>query len=502
VGLVAQILRYRGYADVEQRRQTKIVVIAVAAACAGYSAVYLPGLALTSGTGGMLYDLYAVPAFWVLAAPLPIAFVVAMLRHRLFGASAVLARTIVVAVLAAFVTGAYVVIVLGIGSLIGGRSNLALSLAATAIVAVAFQPVHARAHRFANRLVYGRRASPYEVLAEFAEHVGDTVATEDLVQATARILAEGTGAREATVWLRTGDELHEHASWPAAADHEAEPIPAVDGEVAAPAGVSLFLPVHDRGELLGALSLVKPEDERLTHTEESLARTLASEAGLVLRNVRLTEELLHRMEELRASRQRLVAAQDVERRRLERNLHDGAQQQLVALAVKAGLARAVLARDPAEAERLLGELAEDAREANQTLRDLARGIFPAILVDEGLPAALRSQAAKSPVPVELHADPIGRYPIELEAAVYFCVLEALQNVAKYSGATCARVALETDEGVLRFSVADDGVGFDASAVPMGMGLQNMQDRLAALGGELEIRSQSAAGTEIRGSLPL
>jgi signal transduction histidine kinase len=504
VGIAAQILRYRTRADPEQRRQTKVVVIAVAAACVGYSAVYLPGLVLTSGTGAMLYDLYAVPTFWILAAPLPIAFVVAMLRHRLFGASTVLARTIVVAVLAAFITGAYIAIVVGIGSLIGGtgRSNLALSLAATAIVAVAFQPVRARAHRFANRLVYGDRASPYEVLAEFAEHVGDTVATEDLVTETARILAEGTGASEAAVWLRSGDELHAHATWPASEDRELASIPVVEGAAAAPEGVSLFLSVHDRGELLGALSLTKPPDERLTQTEESLARALASEAGLVLRNVRLTDELVHRMGELQASRERLVTAQDVERRRLERNLHDGAQQQLVALAVKAGLARSMLAKDPAEAERLLGEIADEAREANQTLRDLARGIFPAVLVDEGLAAAVRAQAAKSPVPVELDADGIGRYPLELEAAVYFCVLEALQNVAKYAGARSARVDLETDEHALRFAVIDDGAGFDTTTVELGMGLQNMQDRLAARGGELRITSRPGAGTEIRGSLPL
>jgi signal transduction histidine kinase len=260
--------------------------------------------------------------------------------------------------------------------------------------------------------------------------------------------------------------------------------------------------VFDRGELLGALSLTKPEGERPSQTEESLARTLASEAGLVLRNVRLTEELLHRMEELRASRQRIVTAQDAERRRLERDLHDGAQQQLVALAVKAGLARTMLERDPGAVGRLLEELRVGAQEANQTLRDLARGIFPAILVDEGLAAAIRSQASKSAVPLDVRAGGIGRYPPELEAAVYFCVLEALQNVAKSSQASRACVDLEEAGGALRFRVVDDGIGFDRSTAATGMGLQNMEDRLAALGGELEIRSRPGEGTEVAGSLPL
>jgi hypothetical protein len=217
----------------------------------------------------------------------------------------------------------------------------------------------------------------------------------------ARILAEGTGARSASVWLKVGDELRPDADWPA--DHRTQDaLPLGDGEIP-DLSATLALPVHHRGELLGALSLTKPPGERLTPAEQKLAEDLASGAGLVLRNVRLTEELLARLDELRASRQRIVAAQDPERRRIERNIHDGAQQQLVALAVKARLVRQLSARDAAKANELLEQMEGELTQALEDLRDLARGIYPPLLADRGLIAALESQAARSSVPAECKA---------------------------------------------------------------------------------------------------
>jgi signal transduction histidine kinase len=183
----------------------------------------------------------------------------------------------------------------------------------------------------------------------------------------------------------------------------------------------------------------------------------------LLRNVRLTEELLARLEDLRASRQRLVAAQDQERRRLERNIHDGAQQQLVALAVKIRLARQLGTKDPGKANELLEQTEQEVSQALEDLRDLARGIYPPLLADRGLVAALEAQARRAPFPVEVHGDSISRYPQEQEACVYFCVLEAMQNTAKYAQAGHVSVRLVEDGGRLEFTVADDGVGFDPEA---------------------------------------
>ena len=229
---------------------------------------------------------------------------------------------------------------------------------------------------------------------------------------------------------------------------------------------------------------------------------LAHQAGLVLKNVGLTADLQARLEDLRASRQRLVAAQDGERRRLERNLHDGAQQHLVALKVKLGLVELLATRDPDKAKATIVELKHDADEALETLRDLARGIYPPLLADKGLAAALQSQAAKATLPVRVDADGIGRYPQETEAALYFCTLEALQNVQKYAAASDVLVRLRDGGEELLVEVSDDGRGFNLATVTRGAGLTNMEDRLDALGGRLQITSAPGEGTTLRAMVPI
>ena len=262
------------------------------------------------------------------------------------------------------------------------------------------------------------------------------------------------------------------------------------------------VPVRHQGELLGALTVTKRQGESLTPIEQKLLDDLAHQAGLVLKNVGLTAELLARLEDLRASRQRLVAAQDEERRRLERNLHDGAQQNLVAIKVKLGLAESLAAKDPTKTKAMIGQLKADTDEALETLRDLARGIYPPLLADKGLAAALEAQARKATVPVEVDADGIGRYPQDVEAAVYFCVLEALQNVQKYAGASGAVIRLQEGEDGLGFEVEDDGSGFDALTQKKGSGLQNMEDRVDALGGHIDLHSRAGHGTRVRGTVPV
>jgi len=486
VSLVVRLVRSRG----EQRLQLKWFV-------------YASALAATTVAAAAFVLPQPVVAFAAFAPLIPIGAAVAIFKYRLYDIDVVINKTVVFGALAAFITAVYVGIVVGIGAAIGqgSKPNLGLSILATAVVAVAFQPVRERVQRFANHLVYGRRATPYEVLSEFSSRMAGTYAAEDLPPRMARILAEGTGSREATVWLKVGSELRAEASWPA--EREAPDLVALaDGELPEIAGTSLSLPVHHRGELLGALTLSKQAGERLTPAEHKLASDLASQAGLVLRNVRLTEELLHRLEELQASRQRIVAAQDQERRRLERNIHDGAQQQLVALAVKIRLARRLWAKDPEKANDLLEQTEREVSQALEDLRDLARGIYPPLLADQGLVAALEGQARRSAVPTRIETEGIGRYPQEAEAAVYFCVLEALQNVAKYARAGRVSVRLAADGGSFEFAIVDDGVGFDPQATGYGTGLEGMADRLAALGGELEVRSAPGEGTAVKGRLPV
>jgi len=443
--------------------------------------------------GSSLFDI----AF--LAPPVTIAL--GILRYRLYDVDVVISRTLVYGALAVFISAVYIGIAVGLGALVGsgGKPNLGLSILATAIVAVGFQPVRERLQRVANRLVYGRRATPYEVLSQFSERVAESYAIDDVLPRMARVLAEGTGAMRADVWLSSGASLRAAAVWPADARAQ-DPVPVNGHGIQAPAGADRMVEVRHQGDLLGALSLTKRAGEALTRVEENLLAHLAGQAGLVLKNVGLTADLQARLADLRDSRQRLVSAQDEERRRLERNLHDGAQQHLVAIKVKLGLADILLGRDPEQAMATIGQLKGDADEALETLRDLARGIYPPLLADRGLTAALASQARKASVSVSVDGDGIGRYPEDIEAAVYFAVLEALQNVQKYARASGVVVRLREDAGRLRFSVSDDGGGFDPATVSRGAGLTNMEDRLDALGGELQVTSSPGSGTSVEGWL--
>jgi signal transduction histidine kinase len=252
--------------------------------------------------------------------------------------------------------------------------------------------------------------------------------------------------------------------------------------------------VRHQGDLLGAITLEPAPGDPMNPARETLVRDLAAQAGLVLRNVRLIEDL-------RASRQRLVSAQDEERRRLERDIHDGVQQQLVALTVQLRLAEQLVDRDPAKAREHLSALQQRTNEALEDLRDLAHGIYPPLLADKGLPTALQAQARKSPVPVTVEANAVARYPQAVESAVYFSCLEALNNVAKYAGADHVSMTIEQRNGSLLFEVADDGRGFDADGTSYGTGLQGIADRLDAIGGTIHISSEPGRGTRLTGTVP-
>jgi signal transduction histidine kinase len=432
---------------------------------------------------------------------IPVAMGIAILRHRLYDIDVIISRAVVYGLLSAAVTGVYAGIVLGIGTFAGHRGGPVLTIAAAVTIALLFQPLRNRAQLFANRLVYGRRATPYQALSDFA---GDMAGQLDLTEAVDRmvsVLASATGADRAEAWIRVGTDLRPAAIWPRGSPPStAITIGGADG-LPPFEGVSRAVAVRHGGELLGALSLQKPKNEPLTSTEDELMVHLASQAGLVLRNAALTAELRATIEDLRASRRRLVEAQDDERRKIERNLHDGAQQQLIALTIHLALLEES-ADDPAAVRELTPAVKDGVRAALDDLRDLARGIYPPVLADHGLVPALQAQARKVALPVEIDADGIGRYPQDTEAAVYFCTLEALQNITKYASASRATVGLSCSAGSLQFTVTDDGTGFDTATTRHGTGLQGMADRLAALGGALHVRSRPGEGTTLSGELPV
>jgi signal transduction histidine kinase len=426
-------------------------------------------------------------------AGIPVAVGIAILQYRLWELDVVVKKALVAGALVVLALAVYAAAVALFGVAAAGRQSPGSLFVIALLLGIAFRPVMRIARKVVDRFVYGRRATPYEVLTEFSERVGTSYATEDVLPRMAQVLGEGAGSDVARVWLRAGRELRQAAAWP----EDTTSIPAVliapESELTVQGETAVE--VRDRGELLGALSVRMPAADPMNPTKEKLVRDLAAQAGLVLRNVRLVEDL-------RASRQRLVAAQDEERRRLERNIHDGAQQQLVALAVKARLARQLTERDPAKTAEMLKQIETETQTALEDLRDLARGIYPPLLADRGLVAALEAQSRKAAVPVSVEADAVGRYSVDVEATVYFCALEALQNVAKYADADATVIRLSQSNGSLSFEVVDEGRGFEPDAVATGSGLQGMADRLAAVGGSLEIRSAPGHGTTVAGRVPV
>ena len=484
--VVSLVLRFRRSSGVE-RQQIKWVALAVAFLASSF---VLSTVASAIGLNGDLIDSIVSGIAFI---TLPVAVAVAVLQYHLYDLDVVVKKALVAGALVLLVIAAYAAVVGVLGVITSGNESSGSVFIVALLLGLAFRPVTRFARRIADRVVYGRRATPYEVLTEFSERVGESYATEDVLGRMAQILGQATGAASARVWLRLGAELRPAASWPTDAEPAAaavvanQALPTITGET--------VVEVRDRGELLGALSVAMPLSDPMNPSKERLIRDLASQAGLVLRNVRLVEEL-------RASQRRLVTAQDQERRRLERNIHDGSQQQLVALSVKTRLARDLTPRDPGKAAEMLTQIDAEIQTALDDLRDLARGIYPPLLIDEGLGAALDAQARRSPVPTTIRADGLGRYAPEVEAAVYFSCLEALQNVAKYADASSATVILAQSNGHLTFEVVDDGRGFDPAAERTGTGLQGIADRLGALHGEVTIRSEPGAGTRIRGRIEL
>lgn len=486
--LSSVVVRYRN-ADGNERQQLKWLLLALAWVVPLFGAlVAVVGIAVRSE------NLLVFIPLTLLVIPIPVAVGIAILRNRLFDIDVTVSRSIVYAGLAGFITVVYVGVVVGAGRLFNGsgRPSLVLQIGATALVAVLFQPVRRSLQRWANSLVFGQRSTPYEVLASFSRQAGQTP-DESALPDIARLLAEGTGADRAVVWLRVGQRLVPAASRPP--DQELVPVEA-DPSMLAGAD-TLVAPVVEEGELLGALAVTKRRGETFSPQDDDVVHRLATGVGLLLRNLRLTAELRARLEDLEASRHRVVAAQDEARRRFERDLHDGTERELEGLQTRLVEARSAADGAPGTAQ-ILDEIISGVSGAVATLRDLGRGIYPPLLESDGLAAALVAQADKAPLPVTVQAAGVGRHGREVEAAVYFCVLEALNNVAKYAQASSAQIRLDQSGGELSFVVTDDGIGFDPAHVNGGSGIVGMADRLDTIGGTMEVTSRPGHGTVVSG----
>jgi len=524
VGIALAHPRYREAGAVDRRRMQWI---GLGLAVAAEAAIVVVALHL----------LVDWPQHWgdvllAITGLVPLTIIIGSGSRLVFRVDRVLSEVVALAGLSALVLVIYVVVVLGLGRAPEGRERtlLLLSMAAAGAVALLYLPARGWLNERANRIVYGERVAPDESLRTFGQRLTRAIPLDELLLQLVESLRKSMSLATATVW--TGrDGVYEVA---ASVPHSSRPplhVGPDERNVVARAGVSggtwvsIWLadlaaahgdaivrvaPIAHQGELLGLIVCTRRADgEAFSAAEDATLAEIARQVGLALHNVQLDsalqaslEELQRANDDLRDSRARIVSAGDAERRKLERNLHDGAQQHLVAMAVKLRLARDAVEDDPADAAELLDELRSDLQTAIQELRALAHGIFPPLLVSGGLAEALPAAAQRSALPTTVDVLARGRYGDDREAAVYFCVLEALQNAGKHAGdGAKAHVLVDEADGALRFEVTDDGRGFDQSAV-MGHGFVNMADRLGAMGGSVTVRSAPGEGTTISGTLPL
>ena len=421
----------------------------------------------------------------------PLSIGIAIMRYRLYDIDLVISRTIIYGGLAAFVTLCYGITVAAVGSLVGETAGMGpiVTLIAIAVIALLLEPVRGRLNAFANVAIYGKRANPYEILSDFARSVGQAESSDVLLPRMAQLVRDGAGASLVEVWVRVGERLRLAAASPASPATETL---ADANDLATRAGpTGTVVPVFQDNEQLGALVVRKPRGDQLTPTEARLLNDLASQAGLVFGRFRLFEEL-------RESRARIIAAQDEERRRIERDLHDGAQQRFVNAMLNVGMAQA-MAGPTSETSDLLQHAAREMQAGLSELRDLARGIHPPLLTESGLHAAVASLADRSPIETSVVGVPDRRYAEPVEVTAYFVVAEALANAAKHSHASSIKIRIAEDAGRLRVEVSDDGIGgVDAR---QGSGLVGLRDRTAAIGGSLQVESPYGHGTVVRAELP-
>lgn len=480
-GLALLVLRFRRFGK-EQRRQIEWPLYAFCVSAVGVVVLtFIPEPAVPFLIGAFL--------FVGIQGVLPAGFALGIVRYRGVDIEDVIRRSVVYGALWALIALAYVMVGAAFGIALGQRVPLALAVLIAIVATLLFQPGRRRLEALADRLVFGRRLTGYELISQLGVRLQSTGAAEDVAGTVAAAVGAGLGA-----------------SWVRVVLHRPDPTPIATAgvviDLASPAQLSA--PLMQGEHVIGVIECGRKIEGEYEAKDQELLNTLGRQAALAIRNSQLSSELSQKLEELAASRARLVQAEEVGRRRLERDLHDGVQQDLVGLLARLGLARNQLQRNQSLAEATLREAQVDAQRSLESLQELARGIHPAVLTDRGLLEALAERATRMPLPVRVHANglaPGKRYPQDIEGAAYFFVSEALANILKYARAEHVDVRLHSEPGQLVVEVQDDGRGFEPATIKLS-GLRGLKDRIEALGGRMEVSSRPGHGTELQARLPI
>jgi signal transduction histidine kinase len=483
LGVVVLIARYRRFGPAERRQiawplyglaLTGCAIVVLGAASSGVNA--LPGW--------LRYLLYLPVVLFI-----PAGLVIGIVRYQLLDIQLVVRRSVVYGALWLLIAAAYAGVAAALGVVAGRRVPLDLAIVLTIVATMVASPVRRRLERLADRLVFGRRLSGYELISQLGTRLEASPGPEDVASTVTAAVRLGLGAR----WVRVslgprGDR----------------PVASAGIELTAPDDPVLHVPLLHGPDLVGAIDCGPKTEGRYSDTDKELLATLGRQAALAIRNSQLTTELSHQFGELAESRARLVHAEAAGRRQLERDIHDGVQQELVAVLARLGLARNQLRRDKDLAGTTLKEVLADGRRALENLQELVRGIHPPVLTDRGLLDAVRERAARLPLAAEVSSDglpPEARFGPDIEGAAYFFVCEALGNVLKHARATRAVVCLQAEQGHLAVEVRDNGRGFAVPAAAQS-GLRGLRDRIEALGGSMEISSTAGCGTTVSARLPI
>lgn len=437
--IIHMIVRYRRSVG-EERLQYRWVMVAL-----GF-------LVLNFFLFGLIPAPFADAVSTFILLLVPTAFAIAIVKYRLYDIDLVISKSLTYLGLAAVVSAVYAAVVLLPVLLLErsganfGSGGLTLPFVATVLVAVVFEPVRRRMQWWANRLVYGQRSTPHQVLSQIASRLSDSQeSSEDL----AEVLAQGTGATSAVIWRKNGETLVPESVFPPDDAPGATRTDALDE-------FDVVSPVVHLDDTLGMVTLTKPPSDPPNPADVELVDSVAATAGLILRNEALNRQLEQRATEVRQSRQRLIAAQDAERRRLERDLHDGAQQQVVALKVKLGLAQKLAEREGArDLADSIATLADETQDAVDAMRTVAHGIYPPLLEAEGLRAALTALQRTAPVALTVSNGDVPRYGQRIEQTAYFFVSEAVDR-AHMAGARNVHIALAEADGLLGITLDHDG----------------------------------------------
>ncbi len=499
--LMLQIYRYRRMSTPTERQQTKWVVFGIVIS---FGAIFLAQAVLIVvlplllpvdpliTSGGQTLTILLLLLF-----PLSIGF--AVLRYHLWDIDHIINRTLVYGLLTACVIGLYVLIVGGLSTAFQIQGNLVISLGATALIAVLFQPLRNWLQRSINRLMYGERDDPYRILSRLGQRLEGTLAPEQVLPTIVQTTAQALKLPYVAVTLKQDDAL----------------------VMAASSGTAttdlVHLPLLYQGEHVGELLLAaRAPGEALSSADRRLLTDLARQAGIAVYTVRLTTDLQRLARELQHSRTELVTTREEERRRLRRDLHDGLGSVLTSLNLRAGAIHMLLGRDSAAAEVLVVEQQSAIRSAIADIRRLVYDLRPPSLDELGLLDAIRERAAHYGLPAErsdqqerlfglsvevLAPDDVPALSAALEVATYRIVQEALSNVARHADARTCVIRLALSEGVLQVEITDDGIGLPP-AHRGGVGLLSMHERAAELDGTCEIVPAPGGGTRVRARLPV